>query len=93
MPAHGAQLESESSQYVEMGHTPEHLPRESTGVMDEQVRHWPSVEQVAQSAGQDTHRPSLSLGSVPVGHVDTHSPVEVANSSDWVQDEHCVAVV
>jgi hypothetical protein len=61
--------------------------------MEEQVRHWPSAEQVAQSAGQGTHRPSLLLGIVPVGQVETQSPVEVANSSGLAQDEHCVAVV
>jgi hypothetical protein len=56
----------------------EHLPLARMGVEDEHDRHKPSSEQLAQSEGQGTQRPSLSFLVVPVGQVATQSPVTAA---------------
>lgn len=71
----------------------EHLPLARMGVEAEHERHKPSSEQVVQSEGQGTQRPSLSFLMVPVGQVATQSPVAVAYSPGLIHEEHCVALV
>jgi hypothetical protein len=71
----------------------EHLPLARMGAEAEHDRHKPSSEQLAQSEGQSTQRPSLSFLVVPEGQDATQSPVTVAYSPGLMHEEHCVALV
>jgi hypothetical protein len=90
---HGLQAIKELSQYKDGPHIVEHRPFLSKGAVLGQVRHCPSSEQVAQSEGQEMQRLLLVLMYVPVGHVVTQLPSEVANKVGSAQVAHCVEVV